>query len=272
MDHHTADSNLAAKSHHKNGASRYTHIKVGRNKSYFTSDPLNGDNKYTANDICKMIEFLVDNIYVRFGGQLFRQMVGIPMGTNCSPLLADLFLYFYENEFLDKLIKEGKRKLARRFNLSYRYIDDLTSFNNKRFKEFISDIYPKELTVPETTESTSVASYLDLLFTRDRSNNITTKLYDKRDAFGFHIVNFPFMSSSIPSAPAYGVYASQLVRYARCSSSYSDFLIRHRALLKRLLSQGYKVNRLSNTFKKFYGRHTDLVGQYKKNVCQMFAD
>ena len=76
-----------------------------RNKSYFTSDPLNGDNKYTANDICKMIEFLVDNIYVRFGGQLFRQIVGIPMGTNCAPLLADLFLYSYENEFLDKLIK-----------------------------------------------------------------------------------------------------------------------------------------------------------------------
>ena len=257
---------------HKNGATRYTHIKVGRNKSYFTSDPLNGDNKYTANDICKMIEFLVDNIYVRFGGQLFRQMVGIPMGTNCAPLLADLFLYSYENEFLDKLIKEGKRKLARKFNLSYRYIDDLISFNIKRFKEFISDIYPKELTISETTESTSVASYLDLLFTRDRSNNITTKLYDKRDAFGFHIVNFPFMSSNIPSAPAYGVYASQLVRYPPCCSSYCDFLIPHRALVKRLLSQGYKVNRLSNTFKKFYCRHTDLVGQYKKNVCQMFAD
>ena len=136
------------------------------------------------------------------------------------------------------------------------------------------DILPRplELTISETTESTSVASYLDLLFTRDRGNNIITKLYDKRDAFGFHIVNFPFMSSNIPSAPAYGVYASQLVRYARCCSNYSDFLIRHRALVKRLLSQGYKVNRLSNTFKKFYGRHTDLVGQYKKNVCQMFAD
>ena len=69
---------------HKNGATRYTHIKIGRNKSYFTSDPLNGDNKYTANDIGKMIEFLVDNIYVRCGGQLFRQMVGIHMGTNCA--------------------------------------------------------------------------------------------------------------------------------------------------------------------------------------------
>ena len=191
-----------------------------------------------------MIEFLVDNIYVRFGGQLFRQIVGIPMGTDCAPLLADLFLYSYENEFLDKLIKEGKRKLARKFNLSYCYIDDLISFNNKRFnsgKEFIYDIYPKELTISETTESTSIASYLNLLFIRDKSNNITTKLYDKRDAFGFHIVNFPFMSSNIPSAPAYGVYVSQLIPYARCCSNYSDFLLCHRALVTRLLSHGYKV-------------------------------
>ena len=114
-------------------------------------------------------------------------MVGIPMGTNCAPLLADLFLYSYENEFLYKLIKKGKRTLAREFNLSYHYIKDLISFNNKRFKEFISDIYPKELTISETTESTSIPSYLDLLFIRDKSNNITTKLYDKRDTFGFHI-------------------------------------------------------------------------------------
>ena len=142
---------------YKNGAARYIHIKFGRSdKSYFTNDPLSDDNKYTASDICKMIEFLVDNIYVRFGGQLFRQTVGIPMGTNYVSLLGDLFLYSYENEFLDKLIKEGKRKLARKFNPSYRFTGDLISFNNKRFKEFIFDIYPKELTISETTGSTSV--------------------------------------------------------------------------------------------------------------------
>ena len=77
------------------------------------------------------------------------------------------------------------------------------------------------------------------------------------------------MSSNIPSAIAYGVYASQLARYANCCSNFSDFLLCHRALMTRLLSQGYKV---TNTFKKFYGRHTYLVGQYKKHVYQMFAD
>ena len=59
-----------------------------------------------------MIEFLVDNIYVRFGGQLFQQMVGIPMGTNCAPILADLFFYSYENEFLDiNSLRKAKESL-----------------------------------------------------------------------------------------------------------------------------------------------------------------
>ena len=158
------------------------------------------------------------------------------MGTNCATLLADLFLYSNEKEFLDKRIKEGKRNLAKKFSLSYRYGDDLISSIDKRFKEFISDIYPKELTISDTTESTSVASYLDLLFTRDEIDFITTKLCDKRDAFGFHIMNFPFMSSNIPSASAYGVYPSQLIRCARCCLNYSGFLSHHRALVTRLLS------------------------------------
>ena len=60
---------------------------------------------YTADNICKTTEFLIDNIFVQFGGRLFCQVIGIPMGTNCAPLLADLFLYSYENEFLDNMIK-----------------------------------------------------------------------------------------------------------------------------------------------------------------------
>ena len=70
-------------------------------------------------------------------------MVGIPMGTNCAPLLADLFLYSYENEFLDNLIKEGKRKLARKFNLSYCYTDDLISFNNTDLRSSFLIFIPK---------------------------------------------------------------------------------------------------------------------------------
>ena len=104
--------------------------------------------------------------------------------------------------------------------------------------------------------------YLDLLFTRDENHKITTKLYDKYDAFGFHIVNFPFMSSNIPSQRTCLFDASQLIRYALCCSNDSDFFVMHRALVTRLLSQGYKVKRLSNTFKMFYSRHTDNIRKF----------
>ena len=63
-----------------------------------------------------MLEFLIDNIFVSFGGTLFQQVVGIPMGTNCAPLLSDLFLYSYESEFLQKLVKDKKIHEVKAFN------------------------------------------------------------------------------------------------------------------------------------------------------------
>ena len=114
-----------------------------RSKEYLTHDITgSGDNMYTANNTCKMIEFLIDNILLQFGGYLFCQVIGIPMGTNCSPLLADLFLYSYESDFLDDMIRSGHRRLARSFNLCYRYTDNLIVFGNKKFFDYYKEIYP----------------------------------------------------------------------------------------------------------------------------------
>ena len=102
--------------------------------------------------------------------------------------------------------------------------------------------------------------------------NRISRLYDKRDDFDFHIVNFPFLSSNIPSGPSYGVYISQLIRYARCCSHYDDFRYRHKCLVDRLLSQGYKALRLEKSFKKFYGRYQDLIEKYQRSVNAMVSD
>ena len=147
----------------KDGSLRYTHIKVTRAQGNFTHD-INGSNMYTVDNISKMIEFLIDNIFVQFGGRLFRQVIGISMGTNCAPLLADLFLYSYENEFLDNMIKSGHRRLARSSNLCYRYIDDLIVFNNKIFLDNLKEIYTSQLTVEKANKSDHLADYLDLTF------------------------------------------------------------------------------------------------------------
>ena len=90
--------------------------------------------------------------------------------------------------------------------------------------------------------------------------------------FNFPIVNFPFLSSNIPSAPAYGVYVSQLIRYARTCLNYQDFMERGKVLTQKLLSQGYQKTKLVATLKKFYGRHHDLVNPYNVAVSRIVSD
>ena len=190
------------------------------------------------------------------------------MGTNCAPLLADLFLYSYESEFLQKLEKDKKIHEARAFIFTYRYIDDVLSINNSRFAEFLPLIYPPELEVKETTYTASSASFLDLYLEFDDSG----KIYDKRDDFNFKIINFPNMCGNTPASPAYGVSISQLIRYARASSNYSDFLKRHLHLRNRLLDQGYEQIRLIRSLKKFIFRYQDLVEIYSVSAEKIIND
>ena len=70
-------------------------------------------------------------------GKVFQQTVGIPMGTNGTPLV-DIFLYPHEAEFKQSLLSTGKKQLASRFNLTYRYIDDVLSINNSGFENYLS--------------------------------------------------------------------------------------------------------------------------------------
>ena len=88
---------------------------LGYNSAYFSNKIQKGTTCYSEEQVISMLEFLIDNIFVLFGETLFQQVVGIPMGTNCVPLLADLFLYSYESEFLQKLVKDKKIHEARAF-------------------------------------------------------------------------------------------------------------------------------------------------------------
>ena len=122
------------------------------------------------------------------------------------------------------------------------------------------------------TETTTSASYLDLLLSIGRDGQLHTSIYEKRDDFNFHIKNFPFLSSNIPSSPAYGVFISQLIRYAPACSSYECFILRARRLSSKLLKQGYLAERLKSSFRKFYGRYGDLIQQYEVSLSRMLND
>ena len=85
------------------------------------------------------------------------------MGTNCAPILADIFLYSYEADSIQSLLSTVKKNLASRINLIYRYIDDVLSIHNIEFENYLGQMYPAELEIKDTTESTTSASCLDLL-------------------------------------------------------------------------------------------------------------
>ena len=194
------------------------------------------------------------------------------MGTNCAPLLADIFLYSYEAEFIQSLLSTGRKQLACRFNFTYKYIDDVLSINNPEFENYLGQMSPVELEIKDTKDSNTSASYLDLLLSIGRDGQLHTSIYDKRDDFNFHITNFPYLSINIPTSPAYGVFISQIIRYARACSSYERFILRATRLSNKLLEQGYVKERLKSSLRKFYCRYGDLIKQYEVSLSHMLND
>ena len=100
----------------------------------------------------------MDNIYIRFGTKLYRQIVGIPMGTNCAPLVADLFLFCYERDFMTSLSDVKQAKIIEAFKSASRYLDDLLNIDNPYFE----GIYPPELQLNKANTSDTEAQFLDL--------------------------------------------------------------------------------------------------------------
>jgi hypothetical protein len=123
-------------------------------------------------------------------------------------------------------------------------------------------------------ESSTSASYLDALLKIDAGRKLTTQLYDKRDDFNFANVNFPYTCGNISLSPAYGVYLSQLIRYARACSTYmyNQFSSRGRLLTNKLIIQGFLQSRLMSAICKFYDRYNDPIHNYKLSLSHMLSD
>ena len=179
---------------------------------------------------------------IRFGTKLYRQIVGIPMGTNCAPLVADLFLFCYERDFMKDLSNDNQADVIKAFNSTSRYLDDLLNIDNSYFEGMVNQIYPSELQLNKANTSDTEAPFLDLHLSIS-NGFVTSKICDKRDDFDFDIVNFPFLDGDVPRRPSYGVYISQLIRFARVCSHDDDFNTRYKCLTAKLLKQGYRYHK-----------------------------
>ena len=130
--------------------------------AFFTSVKPKKYHAWSCQNVCDALTFLLDNIFIRFGTKLYRQAVGIPVGTNCPPLVADLFLFCYERDIIISLSNDKQADVTDTFNTTSRYMDDILNINNVYFDNMVSQIYPSELQLNKVNTSDTEATFLDL--------------------------------------------------------------------------------------------------------------
>ena len=196
--------------------------------------------------MCDALIYLLDNIYIRLDTKLYRQIVSIPMGTICVPLVADLFLFCYGRDFMTSFSDIKQAEIIEAFKSTSRYLDKLLNIDNPYFEGMVNRFYPPELQLNKA--NTLIPKHLHLSIS---NGFVSSKIYDKRDDFDFDIVNFPFLDGDIPRSTSYGVNISQLIRFARVSSHVVDFNARNKSLAAKLLQKGYRYHKLRQTFTNF---------------------
>ena len=140
------------------------YLACNARNSFVTSEVHKNYTLWTCQKVCEALTFLLDNIYIRFGTKLFRQNVGIPMGTNCAPLVADYFLFCYKRDFMMSLSVENQSEIIEAFSSTSRYLDDLLNIDNTYFDGLISQIVLPELQLNKANSSDTEAAFFGFTF------------------------------------------------------------------------------------------------------------
>ena len=244
------------------------YINVNYRKAYFTNIKVKGYIAFSEKDMNMVLNFILNNVFVKFGNKIYKQTLGIPIGLDSGQDIANLLLFQYESKYLETLSKTDIYK-ARQFKHCARYIDDLFSAKFTKFQDHLSEIYPASLVVNKSNSLENNVAYLDINIVSE-SNNLKFSVYDKRDDFSFEIVNYPYLDSCIPRKSALGVFVSQLIRYARICSTYKDFSERGLSLSHKLLQQGYKYESLRKMASRFFHSQQELIKKYNIRSVNIF--
>ena len=150
-------------------------------KAYFGQSNSSKGISFDKETLLACLNYLIDNSYVIYNKSVYRQVIGITMGTNCAPHIANIYLHVYEN--VEKLIENNDLKTLEKLKDIFRFQDDLFSVNNDGILEnILSTMYPREMVISKTNFSPSVCSYLDLLISVYKGK-FKINLFDKRDDY-----------------------------------------------------------------------------------------
>ena len=234
-----------------------TRNKIAINRSGCANWLKDGDQPsrtFTKELICKAVDYLVRNSYFKLGNKLFRQVIGIPMGSDPAPAFANLFLFHYESSWLMS-IRKSNNILARKFGQVFRYIDDLLALNDGHsFQQYHHLIYPSELQLNKENDDDTKTDFLDMHI-EIKDGIFTTRLYDKRDHFGFNITRLPYRDSNIPAKMFYSSIAAECLRICRATTIDKHATSSIKSVVTRMVKQGALVDRTRSTVIKLLNRH-----------------
>ena len=228
------------------------YITVVNNRAVLSNDKKT--NSMSIQQLINAVNHVIDQNFIIYKGEVYRQSIGIPMGTNCAPYLANLFLHLYEHNYIEHLLNTQQHDTASALCNMFRYQDDCIVFNdNHLFLHHWRRIYPEEM-ILEQTNSGNISTVLDLKI-QQQVNTFDYESYNKRDDFNFDTISYPNLKSNIPRKPSYGVFTSQLVRYCDVNNHHAKFAEDVRALASKLKIQHFDRLTLKAQFRKFYGNN-----------------
>ena len=239
------------------------HILVNEyNASWYGKS--NKANVYNKDQIFTMLDILIDNLFFQMGNRVYKQVIGIPMGVDPAPFMANLYLYYDESTYMEQLAKTNYGE-AKKYNKIQCYIDDLFALNNDGRIELNKElIYHKDLQLNKENEDDSNVTFLDLQICI-KDNTVCTTTYDKREDFSFEIVAYPDLSGNIPKRQAYGVCTSQLLRHAGNCTHLEDFAEKCATLIKKLQTNGFNHRTLMKTICITLDKNGWISRKYKCN-------
>lgn len=234
---------------------------------------------FSVGNMTEWFSYLIDHQYVQFGDRLFRQVYGIPMGTNCAVFVANLYLFTYELEFIRHLADTGNRELMRRLQFVGRFVDDLLGVDADILRDYLyidgarRGVYPRGTLQLDETGAGPEVPYMDIQLYRG-PEGIATDLYDKRLEPGFRrikMIRFPHIESFISDSAKYNIVTSQLIRFSRLCSTKSSFVHRLADMLAALTLKQYNTARLFSKVRKLiYERFPDIYAVH--SVHTLYRD
>ena len=183
--------------------------------------------------------WIVRNLFFKCGNFTLIQHIGIPIGADPAPFQADLALHRDEYNFIETLCREKKFTTAKSFEHTHKYLDDINPKNNfGNFSKYKDTIYASGLTINKENQGILSTSMLDIDMSIDpKTCQITSKLYDKRNAFGFPIVKYPNTTSNIHSNINYNTFVTQVIRFSKVCNNLPHFLHALKILFNTMITK-----------------------------------